>query len=50
MNENDAQAASRTLEDQLAHIISQTNMEEQEYEAEQNLHKQVRSLLIVGKA
>ncbi|WKA04504.1 hypothetical protein VitviT2T_022536 [Vitis vinifera] len=46
VNEQDAQVALRTLEDKLAHIISQTNMEEQEYQAEQNIHKQLQQELI----
>ncbi|KAA8548038.1 hypothetical protein F0562_004701 [Nyssa sinensis] len=32
----------RSLEDKLAQIISQTSMEEQEYQAEQQFHKQVQ--------
>ena len=36
---------SRTIEDQLAHIVSQIAKEEEEYLAEQNIQKQVTSLL-----
>lgn len=46
MNENDEQVVLRTVEDKLAYTISQINMEEKEYQAEQNLHKQVRTLSI----
>lgn len=37
------EVALKTLEDTLAHIISQTTKEEEEYLAEQNFQKQVRS-------
>lgn len=33
----------KTLEQTLAHIVCQTTKEEEEYQAEQNLQKQVRS-------
>ncbi|XP_059643158.1 uncharacterized protein LOC132285017 isoform X2 [Cornus florida] len=39
-NMEDAEVVRRALENKLDHIISQINMEEQEYQAEQNIHKQ----------
>jgi hypothetical protein len=37
------EVALKTLEDTLAHVISQTTIVEEEYQAEQNFSKQVRS-------
>lgn len=42
-NVEDAEVARRALENKLAQIISQTNKEEQEYQAEQIVYKQARS-------
>lgn len=39
--------ASRRIEDELAHIVSQIAKEEEEYLAEQNIQKQVISILCV---
>lgn len=39
----DAEVGRKVLEDNLAQIISQTNKEEQEYQAEQILNNQARS-------
>ncbi|CAK9170007.1 unnamed protein product [Ilex paraguariensis] len=45
-NTRDTEVARRAIEDQLQQIISQTNIQEQEYQAEQNTHKQVQQELI----
>jgi hypothetical protein len=37
------EVALKALEDTLAHIISQTTKEEEEYQAEQNFQEQVRN-------
>lgn len=39
----DGEDAQRDLENKLARIISQTSMEEQQYETEQKVNRQVRS-------
>ncbi|GAV73077.1 hypothetical protein CFOL_v3_16564 [Cephalotus follicularis] len=42
VNEDITESASRTLEDMLAHMVSQTTKVEEEYLAEQNIQKQVQ--------
>ncbi|XP_043724614.1 uncharacterized protein LOC122671460 isoform X2 [Telopea speciosissima] len=43
---HDTEVSLRGLEDKLVHIISQTHVEEQEYEEEEDIHKKVQQELV----